>query len=71
MKYVLILYLCVSGETCLEEKISPVEYPKYYDCLSDGYVRAYSSIQTLGVEAIEKNKYIVKFKCVGVKGENI
>jgi len=71
MKYILVMYLCISGQTCIEEKISPVEYPKYYDCLSDGYIRAYSSIHSLGVETIEKNKFIVKFECRGVKGENI
>jgi len=71
MKYVLVLYLCITGQTCIEEKIVPVEYPKYYDCLSDGYIRAYNSIQTLGVDVIEKNKFIVKFECKGVKVENI
>ena len=52
MKYVLVLYLCITGQTCIEEKIVPIEYPKYYDCLSDGYIRAYSSIHSLGVETI-------------------
>lgn len=66
MKYVLILYLCISNGTCIEEKTSPIEYPKYYDCVSDGYIRAYNSIHTLGIDVIEQNKFIVKFECIKV-----
>ena len=71
MKYVLIMYLCISGQTCIEEQISPVEYITHYDCISDGYIRSYSSLMKLGVDVVEKNKYIVKFRCQEVKVENI
>ena len=65
------MFLCISGQNCIEEQVSPVEYITHYDCISDGYIRSYSSLMKLGVDVVEKNKFIVKFKCVGVKGENI
>jgi len=69
--YVLTLFLCISGQDCITQKTLPIEYPKYYDCVSDGYIRAYSSIMKLGVENVEQNKYLITFKCRGVKRENI
>ena len=71
MTYVLTLFLCISGQDCITQKTLPIEYPKYYDCVSDGYITAYSSLMKLGVENVEQNKYLVTFKCRGVKSENI
>jgi len=71
MKYVLAMFLCISGQTCIEEKTSPVEYLTHYDCVSDGYIRSYHSLMELGVDVVDTNRFIVKFQCMGVKGENI
>jgi len=69
--YALTLFLCIAGQDCISQKTLPTEYPKYYDCVSDGYITAYSSLMKLGVENVEQNKYLITFKCRGVKRENI
>ena len=33
-----------------------IEYPNYYDCVSDGYIRSYSSIMKLGPDQVIKDK---------------
>ena len=55
------MFLCISGQTCIEEQTSPVEYLTHYDCISDGYIRSYSSLMKLGVDVVNQNKFIVKF----------
>ena len=65
------MFLCISGQTCIEEQTSPVEYLTHYDCISDGYIRSYSSLMKLGVDVVDTNRFIVKFQCMGVKDENI
>ena len=71
MTYALTLFLCIAGQDCISQKTLPTEYPKYYDCVSDGYITAYSSLMKLGVENVEQYKYVVTFECKGVKSENI
>ena len=66
MKYVLILYLCSFANTTpqvLQQVISPIEYPTYYDCISDGYITSYSKIMSMGVKAVDKQKLAIKFEC--------
>ena len=65
------MFLCISGQNCIEEQMSPVEYITHYDCISDGYIRSYSSLMKLGVDVVGRRIFIVKFKCVEVKIENI
>ena len=44
-----------------------IEYPNFYDCVSDGYIRSYSSIMKLGPEQVIKDKIKITFKCEELK----
>ena len=46
----------------------PIEYPNYYDCVSDGYIRSYSSIMKLGPDQVIKDKLKITFKCEELNG---
>lgn len=66
MKYVLVLYLCSFLNTTpeiLQQSISPIEYPTYYDCLSDGYIQSYGKILAIGVNEVNKHHLAIKFEC--------
>jgi hypothetical protein len=66
MKYFLILYMFSMSETgskLIDQKTLPIEYPNYYDCLSDGYIRAYSTIMTLGPQKVMEQKLLITFNC--------
>ena len=74
MKYFLVLYMFSVGDTgskLIDEKTLPIEYPNYYDCLSDGYIRAYSSVMAIGPEKIMEQKILITFNCKEMKAENI
>ena len=45
-----------------------IEYPNYYDCVSDGYIRSYTSIMKLGPEKVIKDKLFITFKCEELNG---
>ena len=45
-----------------------IEYPNYYDCVSDGYIRAYTSIMKLGPEKVMQEKLLITFKCEELNG---
>ena len=45
-----------------------IEYPNFYDCVSDGYIRSYSSIMKLGPDQVIKDKIKITFKCEELNG---
>ena len=45
-----------------------IEYPNFYDCVSDGYIRAYTSIMKLGPEKVMQDKLFITFKCEELNG---
>ena len=51
------------SSTLLGETRLAIEYPNYYDCLSDGYIRAYSTIMTLGPKKVMEQKLLITFNC--------
>jgi hypothetical protein len=66
MKFMLTLYLysTISGSSViLERGVSPQEYLTYYDCVSDGYITAYTKIMSLGVEQVDSKRLSINFEC--------
>ena len=45
-----------------------IEYPNFYDCVSDGYIRSYSSMMKLGPDQVIKDKLKITFKCEEANG---
>ena len=43
-------------------------YPNFYDCVSDGYIRSYSSLMKLGPDQVIKDKLKITFKCEEANG---
>ena len=71
MKYFLILYMFSisnGSSTLIGEIRHPIEYPNYYDCVGDGYIRAYTSIMKLGPEKVMQDKLFITFKCEELNG---
>ena len=56
------------SSTLLGETRLTIEYPNYYDCVSDGYIRSYSSIMKLGPDQVIKDKLKITFKCEEANG---
>ena len=56
------------SSTLLGETRLAIEYPNYYDCVSDGYIRSYSSIMKLGPDQVIKDKIKITFKCEELNG---
>ena len=44
------------SSTLLGETRLAIEYPNYYDCVSDGYIRSYNSNMKLGPEKVMNEK---------------
>jgi len=66
MKYFLILYMYSinnGASTLIAQKHVPIEYPTYYDCLSDAYIRGYNSVMELGPDKVNQDKLLITFKC--------
>ena len=69
MKYVIILYLCsFSGidPVCMPGKILGVEFNTYNDCILEGYKYAYTSLDKLDNQQVNKEKLSIKFDCINV-----
>ena len=45
-----------------------IQYPNFYDCVSDGYIRSYNSIMKLGPEKVMNEKLLITFKCEELNG---
>ena len=45
-----------------------IEYPNFYDWVSDGYIRSYNSIMKLGPEKVMNEKLLITFKCEELNG---
>jgi len=74
MKYVIILYLCsfVNVQpTCYSEKVVPLEFDNYYDCILSGYKQSHNHLASLDKEKITKQKLAIRFQCKEIKLENI
>ena len=56
------------SSTLLGETRLAIEYSNYYDCVSDGYIRSYSSIMKLGPDQVIKDKLKITFKCEEANG---
>ena len=70
MNYALTLFLCSYLNTTpviLEQKVLPIKYQTYSECINDGYLSAYSSILNLGAKVVNENKLLVIFECKGFK----
>ena len=66
MKYFLILYMYSinkGASTLIAQKHVPIEYPTYYDCLSDAYIRGYNSVMELGPVKVNQDKLLITFNC--------
>lgn len=70
MKYVLILYLVSfldQSPVVKEKHIVPIEFNTYFECITDGYVKAYSYMVNTGEQRVNEELLAVKFECKGVK----
>jgi hypothetical protein len=65
MKYALVIFIysLVGTPQLLHQEIRPIEYPTYYDCISDGFITSYSEIMKAGREIVEDKKIAIKFEC--------
>jgi hypothetical protein len=66
VKYALVLFIYSLANTSpilLKEKLLPIEYPTYYDCISDGYITSYSEVMRAGRQIVEDQKIAIKFEC--------
>jgi hypothetical protein len=65
MKYFLILWVCsaING-SCMQPPIRNYQpFSTHYECVNAGYVKGLEMVQTMGKEAIEKNRLFVAFNC--------
>jgi len=63
MKFVLIMMLCSQTlQTCTPPKEVNF-YPNWFECSSDGYLKAYELNQIIGKERVEKEQTIINFQC--------
>ena len=71
IKYVLILHLCTyfSQVTCTSQKIIPVEYFTYHDCITQGYIHSYKELMLMDKNKVEEEKIAIKFECKELKIE--
>ena len=71
MKFVIILYLCTFANEpqCFKSNIIPLEFPTYYDCITQGYKYSYNYIKKFKPEEITAKKLAVKFECKEVETE--
>ena len=65
MKYALVIFIysLIGTPQLLHQEIRPIEYPTYYDCISDGYISSYNSLMKIGVEQVNRQVLAVKFEC--------
>lgn len=65
MKYALVLfvYSFVDTTKLIHQKELPIEYPTYYDCVSDGYITSYSEVMKIGRQIVEDKKIVITFQC--------
>jgi len=63
MKFVLIMMVC---SQTLQICTPPQEidyYKNWYECSSDGYLKAYELNQIIGKDRVEKERTIINFQC--------
>jgi len=65
MKYALVLfvYSLVGTPELIHQEELPIEYPTYYDCVSDGYITSYSEVMRAGRQIVEDKKIAITFQC--------
>ena len=71
IKFILILHLCSSltGECFDNQTLS--QHDDHYSCVINGYVQAYTSLQTLDITDINERKLAVRFECKELTIEKI
>ena len=63
MKFVLIMMVCSQTlQTCTPPKEVNF-YPNWFECSSDGYLKAFELNQIIGKERVEKEQTIINFQC--------
>jgi len=71
IKFILILHLCSSlTGKCLETQ-TVAQHDDYYSCVKNGYVRAYTSLDTLDKEVVNQQKLAIRFECKELKVEKV
>jgi len=66
MEYVLTIIMCVivEGKTsCLPAYAFETPYKDGYECMLDGYTKAYDKIVELGRDDVNKYNIYIKFGC--------
>ena len=73
MKYILTLYLVSfleSTPVIKQQHIVPFQYDSYYECLADGYTKAYNFILNADEEFINQELIAIKLECKYIKLED-
>ena len=68
IKYVLILHLCsfISQPICTSQTVVAVQYKKFHDCITQGYIHAYKGMMKLDKDKVENEHLAIRFECRGV-----
>jgi len=66
MNFLLTMLICsstVQGITCLPPHTFDISYKDGYECMLDGYTKAYDKIVELGRDDVNKYNIYIKFGC--------
>ena len=64
MKFILTMIICsgVSGQ-CMPPFTFENSYIGGYECMLDGYKKAYDKIEAMGKDEVDKHRIYIKFGC--------
>ena len=64
MKFILTMIICsgVSGQ-CMPPFTFENSYIGGYECMLDGYKKAYDRIEAMGKDEVDKHRIYIKFGC--------
>ena len=63
MKFVLIMMVCSQTLKICTPTQEVDLYDTWFNCSSDGYLKAYELNQIIGKERVEKEQTIINFQC--------
>ena len=64
MKFFLSVIICSSIQNvCIQPHVFPTTYNSSYECLLDGYMKAYEKTIEIGKQEVNKHGIYIKFDC--------